>query len=335
MKRIYWKSALTGLLLLLFTVQGLFAQAKLGQTGFQFLSVGSDARAGALANAMTTIEAGSSSLFYNPAGMARLPHTIELAASQNRWLSDINYFALSLAYKPANGRYGIFGFSYIGVDYGAFEGTMIWGNEQGYINTETFYPTAAVFGFGYANALSDRFAIGAQVKYANQYLGRSVIPTTSDLTQFYMKKNIANGLAFDFGTSYKTPLPGVVFGMSVRNFSKEIKYEREKFQLPLMFRIGVSMDAFKLMNVQSNVQNLLLSIDAFHPRSYPEYMSFGLEYGLFNKLLSLRGGYVLNRDIEDFSFGFGISKYGVSVDYAYLPTQYFDAVQRFTLRIAY
>ena len=334
MKSKYWKIILAGILILGLSVQGLFAQDKLGQTGFQFLSVGSDARAGALANAMTTLQAGSSSLFFNPAGMSRLPHTLELSASQNRWLSDIHYFAMSLAFKPANGKYGVFGFSYIGVDYGQFEGTMIWGNAKGYVDTDLFNPTAGVFGFGYAKALSDKFAIGAQIKYANQYLGNSMIPN-ADGNSYRLKKNLANALAFDFGTNYKTPLPGVDFGMSVRNFSKEIKYEKEEFQLPLMFRIGASMDVMRFMNKQSSSQDIQLSIDAFHPRSYPEYMSFGLEYSLFEKLLSLRGGYVLNRDIENFSFGFGISKFGVSVDYAYLPTQYFDAVQRFTSRIAY
>jgi hypothetical protein len=43
---------------------------KLAQSGFQFLSVVSDARAAAMAEAMTSLEIGSSALFFNPAGMA-------------------------------------------------------------------------------------------------------------------------------------------------------------------------------------------------------------------------------------------------------------------------
>ena len=41
---------------------------KLAQTGFQFLSVVSDARASAMAEAMTSLETGSSALFFNPDG---------------------------------------------------------------------------------------------------------------------------------------------------------------------------------------------------------------------------------------------------------------------------
>ena len=43
---------------------------KLAQTGFQFLSVSSDARLAA--DAMTTLKNGSASLFFNPAGLSKL-----------------------------------------------------------------------------------------------------------------------------------------------------------------------------------------------------------------------------------------------------------------------
>jgi len=45
---------------------------KLAQAGFEFLSVVSDARAAAMADAMTSLQIGSSALFFNPAGMANI-----------------------------------------------------------------------------------------------------------------------------------------------------------------------------------------------------------------------------------------------------------------------
>ena len=45
---------------------------KLAQTGMKFLSFSPDARAAALGGAMTAKTGGAASLFYNPAGMARL-----------------------------------------------------------------------------------------------------------------------------------------------------------------------------------------------------------------------------------------------------------------------
>jgi len=311
----------------------IYSQVKLGQTGFQFLSVVSDARAGALGGAMTTVAMGSSSLFFNPANMARSDYLIDVSASYNSWIADIQHTAFSVAYYPKGGRYGVIGLSYASVNYGEFQGTMVWNNEKGYTDTETFYPTANVVGVGYARRISDRFCIGGQLKYANQYLGRSVIPVKEG--DSYVKKNLANGFAYDFGTVYRTEFRGLTFGMSVRDFSGEIKYEKESFQLPLMFRIGVSMEAFQFLGLNLDSQELLISCDAVHPRSYPEFMNLGAEYSLFDRKLYVRGGYIINRDLEDFTFGFGVAAFGTTFDYSFTGYDIFNPVQRFTIRVKY
>jgi hypothetical protein len=309
---------------------------KLAQTGFQFLSVTSDARAGAMGEAMTTLLTHSSALFFNPAGMARLPQFIDLSFSQNHWIADINYNTLSLAIRPAGGRYGVFGFSILSVDYGELQGTMVWENEQGYLDTELFYPSAFSIGFGYAKALSDKFSVGGQIKSARQYLGRNVVPVT-DTTNAVIK-NIAEAVAFDFGTVYRTGWKSFTFGMSVRNFSNEIKYQSEGFQLPLTFRIGASMDLFDLWANHPQSQSLLFSIDALHPRSYAERLNVGLEYTLWN-LLSIRSGYLYNYDYRGMTAGFGIHKniagMFVGIDYAYTPFGLFDSVQRFSVQLRF
>ncbi|RKY60186.1 MAG: DUF3308 domain-containing protein, partial [Candidatus Neomarinimicrobiota bacterium] len=52
---------LIGILLFITTS---FAEDKLAQTGFQFLSVATDARAGAMGDAMTSLELGVASLYF-------------------------------------------------------------------------------------------------------------------------------------------------------------------------------------------------------------------------------------------------------------------------------
>ena len=74
------------------------------------------------------------------------------------------------------------------------------------------------------------------------------------------------------------------------------------------------------------------SVQATNARSHSEQIGFGLEYR-FLKLVSVRGGYVTNNDEDDFSFGFGISYFGITVDYAYTPLQNFDSVNRLTVRL--
>ena len=318
------------LLLLIYSTR-LLAEQKLGQTGFQFLSVATEAKGGAMAGAMTSIEMGSGALFFNPAGMARMQEKFAFGLTQNKWIADIKHNSVSLAVNPYGGRYGVFGLSFMSVDYGELQGTMVMGNEQGYIDTEIFEPSAYVVGFGYAKTLTDKFSVGGQIKYAGQSLGKSMITVGDDSLK--AKKNLAFVTAYDFGTIYKTGWKSLQFGMSVRNFSQEIKYEKETFLLPLTFRIGISMN---LMDFAENVQGhkLIMSIDATHPRSYEEQLRIGFEYVYMDTFFG-RFGYVNNSDESDVAYGFGLKKFGFELDYAYTPFGVFDEVQRFTIKFAF
>jgi len=305
-----------------------YPQKKLAQTGFQFLSVGQNARAVAMGEAFSTIEGVSTALFYNPAGIARMKSMVDVSVNYFNWIADIRHTSMSLAFSPENGQYGVFGVSVQSVDYGDIEGTMVWENEAGYVDTEVFSPQAFAIGFGYGRSLTDRFVVGGQVKYVAQSLGRSVIP--GGIT----KDNVANSFAFDFGTIYKTGFESLAFGMSVRNFSQEIKFEEEGFQLPLTFKIGASFDALEYFMPEQNDHSLLVIFDAVHPRSYPEYINFGTEYKFMNTA-ALRLGYISNQDEYGFTTGFGLDKFGFSLDYAYTPFGVFERVHRFSASFRY
>ncbi len=310
------------------------AQPKLGQTGFQFLSVGVDARASALADAYSTVEGTSASLFYNPAGLARINGTIDLSVNQHKWIADIQYISGSAAFSIAGGRYGVIGVSYLSVDYGEFLGTRLADNEQGFIDLGSFQPTAVMFGIGYGRSLSENFSIGGQIKYVRQSLGVSMVVTSVDPLETEEKDYAEGVFAFDFGTRYATGYKSLVFGMSVRNFSQEIKYEREGFQLPLTFKFGISMNAFDWFENVPNTHRLLVSIDAVHPRSGPEFISVGGEY-VFMNTLAVRGGFNTNdiNDAKGFTTGFGIYGFGAGIDYAYSTFDIFADVHRLSLRL--
>lgn len=311
----------------------LYAQDKLGQTGCQFLSVIPDARSASLAGAMTTMMAGSAALWSNPASLAEINMRMEIMASQNQWIADIDHYAVSAAYRPRQGRYGIVGFSFMYVDYGEIEGTMIAANEQGFIETGIIKPMAYSFGLGYGIRLSDKFSVGGQLKLVNQHLGPAVKSVDSPDGQ-NLVDNEVSVLAFDFGTRYLTGFRSLVFGMSVRNFSKEVRFAREGFQLPLTFNIGVSMNLMDFMPEFSTNHSVVFSVDATHPRSYPEFAKFGLEYDFLHTFF-IRIGYMSNRDEEDMTYGFGIQKFGLGVDYAYTPFGVFDNVQRFSIKFTF
>ncbi len=309
---------------------------KQAQAGFHFLSVVSDARGAAMAEAMTSLETASSSLFFNPAGMANMKGFADVSASMNQWIAGINHNAFALALSPAKGEYGVLGFSLQYVDYGMFQGTVVDKTlDQGYVDTGDFSLSAMAIGIGYAKRLNDRFSVGGQVRWVHQDLGESVVPeisTALDTTERTASNEI-EPLSFDFGTQFKTGFKSLVFGMSVRNFSKEIKYVEEGFQLPLVFNMGISMDVMDLVGKMPFEQSLIVSIDASHHRDHPEQLKFGVDYKALG-MLSLRGGYVTNNDEDGISFGMGISRYGLTLDYTVTPFGVFNEVRRMTARFS-
>jgi hypothetical protein len=313
---------------------------KLAQTGFDFLSVNSDGRASALGGAVTATEMGSASLFFNPAGMAGMTGLADATASLNSFIADIDHNTFSLALSPFRGEYGVLGFSVQTVDYGELQGTVVDidpANTKGYLDTDLMNPTALAIGVGYAKRLTDRFSVGGQVKYTHQDLCESEIVAKTDasgaVAETETVRNELSPLAFDFGTLFKTGFKSLAFGMSVRNFSKEVKYSEEGFQLPLIFQMGISMNLFDVVHPGGPDQSLVLSLDATHDRSHPEQILVGLDYRIMN-VLALRGGYVSNNDEDGLTFGFGVSYSGVSFDYAYTPFGVFDKVQRMTARFS-
>lgn len=312
-------------------------QQKLAQTGMKFLSLSLDARASGFGSAITADEAGVSSIFYNPAGIARLDNLASISLGRVMYIADINYNYAGIALAPFNGDYGVIGISFMNVDYGNLQGTVRANNDQGFVDVGNFSPSAYALGIGYSKALSEKFAVGGDVRIVHQDLGTSVVNTDAN-GGYISEDNKTNVLAFDFGIIYKTGFKSLDFGMDVRNFSREVQYKTESFQLPLEFKIGIAMNVFDLLdNVDKDMHSLLICVDASHPRDYPEQISFGGEY-TFMKLISLRVGYVAPTDVEGIDAGIGIkhsfSGYNFSFDYSFTQNKVFSSEHRFTLGFA-
>lgn len=307
---------------------------KLAQTGFDFLSVISDAKAAGMAGAVNTLPMGSSSLFFNPACLTEMNNNAEATASYNPWIADIKHEQLSAAVNL--GQWGVVGMSFLNVDYGDFYRTIVTSNndEDNYLYLGKFSLQAYSAGVGYAIKLTDQFSVGGQINYVHQDLGDGVVPTTIDVldSTTVTKSFKMNPIAFDFGTLFKTGLKSLAFGISIRHFSGQLTYEQESFQMPLLFTLGVSMDVMDFWEKARVNQSLVASIDLTHDRSYPEQLLIGINYTFINSI-SLRIGYNSHSDLEQFSYGVGISQLGIAIDYAYTPLKYFDNLQRITVRL--
>lgn len=313
-------------------------QQKLAQTGMKFLSLSVDARTTGFGSAAASLEQGAVSMFYNPAGMSGINNFTSISLGRVQYIADINYNFGCIAFAPFQGEYGVIGFSFQNVDYGELQGTVRADNDQGFIDVGTFSPSAYAFGIGYAKSLSEKFAVGGNIKYVHQSLGTSTVAINSSSGGYVTEENRTNVMAFDFGIMYKTGFKSLDFGMDIRNFSREVRYKKESFQLPLIFKIGLSMNVVDLLpQIDQTTHSLLITAEASHPRDYPEQVNFGAEY-TFMKLLSLRVGYVTPSDVEGISAGVGInhafSDFHFSVDYSYTAYQVFSNVHRISFSFA-
>ena len=325
------------LFLPLFTVVSVSAQQKkLAQTAMKFLSVSVSPRAAGLGDALTAIEHGSASLFYNPSGMAWQESNIDVNVGQTRWIAEIDYSMGSLSFRPGSGRFGVIGFSFLMVDYGELEETIRFDNEDGFLDMGTFSPSAWSFGVGYARTLSDRFSVGAHFKLANQYLANSV--SGIDGAGEYERENVEERvLAYDFGVLYKTGFRSLNFAVSARNFAPEITFSEESVALPLTLNIGVSMNMMDFIDQGSSVHQLLFSVDASNPRDFSEQIKIGTEYVFLNTFI-LRAGYVFPTDEQGISFGLGLKqslrRFGFGADYSYTDFGILSNVQRLAIRFS-
>lgn len=360
MKRCFYTSTLTLAVSLVFAASA-FAQQpvtpetdveteKRAQTGMKFLSMSVDARATALGGALTAEwDGSSSSLFYNPASMAGMPGTFNASFGDLQFITDIHYLSASAAFRPSGGNFGVFGVSVTSVDYGEFIGTIRANNANGFVETGNYEPTALAVGVGYARSFTDRFAAGAQVKYAYQNIGDDFVtdqdfngqsggsfnPEAVESTESYSKGTIA----VDFGIVYQTGFRSLLIAMSARNFAGEQIYVRERWELPLTFQLGASMNLLDLTNMSPDMHSLTLHVDAQRPRDFQEHVKFGLEYTFMN-IVSLRGGFEQTvSEEEGVSLGAGlhheISGIRVGADYAYTDWGLFGDVQRIGVNIGF
>lgn len=202
------------------------------------------------------------------------------------------------------------------------------------------------FGLSYARFLTDQFSIGFNAKYINQRIFHESSP----------------GFAIDVGTLFDTRFYGIMLGMSISNFGTKMKLDGRdllvphdidagaggndpnvnaglqtgSYDLPLMFRVGVSTDILK----GKYNSNLIISVDALHPSDDVESVNIGGEY-VFNNILFLRAGWkdLFKNDQQSITFGAGV-KYDfsgmiISFDFSYLYFHNLGDIQMFSLGLGF
>jgi hypothetical protein len=308
------------LLILVFSFNS-YAQNKIAQTGCKFLDVGAGARACGMGEAYTVLGQDASALFYNPSGIGEIDNSFDLSVGGTQWIAEINYLYLAAVLNA--GVWGNFGFSLIYPDYGDFYGTEVVG-DVGYRDTEILDVGAFCAGVGYAREFTDKFTVGGQVKYVSQHLGAS--EKGDSVGGYYMEDNKASTMSYDFGLLFYPGFESFAFGMSVRNFSPRVAYERIGFELPLTFALGVGADILDFFGDYPDY-SFNIGAEMLHPRDWKEQYNVGGEFG-FKNMIFLRAGYKFNSYAQGLNAGIGINLGGAKIDYSYSAHELYDMINR-------
>jgi len=274
---------------------------RVGTTTANFLEIGYGPAGIAMGDAYVSLAQDLSSVYWNPAGLAFMKNNEAMFMSQP-WLVDANIAFAAVGIPIPN--LGTIAFNLIHMNYGEMEvNTLTQQNGTG----EMFDANELAASLSFSRAIAEWFAFGASAKYVS--------------SQIWHVSGAA--VAFDFGVLIKTNFfsitgkqeDGMKIGMSVSNYGSKLRYDGidllnpididpgingnyrdvpgqfrlNSWELPLIFRVGVSVKPLVLNNQEVN-----LAIDALHPNNNSESINLGAEYALnmpaFGKFF-LRGGY--------------------------------------------
>jgi len=312
---------------------------KVGTTTMNYLQVGVVPEAVAMGDAYNALSTGVVGLFYNPASVSELNTKGEVFAGITNWIADIKYHAFGIVYNVSD-NLGTIGLSFVSVDYGEIKGAKLIPSDLMGIDKLGYRETGRVdnvgayaIGLTYSKKITNFFMIGGTVKLAHQSLGENEFIYDTDTTY---KENNMDKLAIDLGVKYYTPIKSFRFGMSIKNFATNVKYEAITTHLPLTFALSGAANLFDFVLTGLNKDfDLNVAIEMAHPNNYTPRMHFGAELN-YNNFLFFRTGYMTNHDILGPAFGVGLKKslkMGVlKVDFSYslISEKAFNEVSRFS-----
>ncbi len=324
-----------------------------GTTTANFLEIGYGSRGIAMGDAYVSLATDISAIYWNPAGLGHMENN-EFQGMYQPWLADINTSYLGFGYHvPGIGTFGV-GLIYVG--YGEEEVTSMLMQEG---TGEKFDGLDYSFSLSYGRKIAQFFSFGATAKYITSRIWHES----------------ASAFAIDLGAIVSTSFlswtgdadGGLSIGMSISNYGTRMQYngmdlkrpideqpdeagnfayvparfETQEWELPLIFRIGVS--AHPIYTARHRVT---LAVDALHPNNNSEHINIGGEYAFtlpgFGALF-LRGGYkgiqMVNSEFGE-TFGFGLLFYymnnnALKIDYAYRNIGVLGNWHAYTLSLAF
>lgn len=265
-----------------------FVRAQGSTSGDSYLKFLYPARVLSLGTATVADPLNSTSSFLNPASLTA-SKSLDVMFSQLQWIQDVQTQILNTSFPFVTGTLSVT-LSNTGV--GNIEVRDVPGPPIG-----TFDAHFSTIQLGYALPITEGLSVGASGKYLYDKL------YTDD----------ASGYGIDLGALYALPVEGMTLGVSVTNLGSVASFRTQKTDLPSQANAGLDYrftgNDFEFAGDFALSRDIRESLTSAH---------FGAE-ATYNKLLSLRLGYLTGYDIRGFSAGLGVRYSLIHLDYAFVP----------------
>jgi hypothetical protein len=320
-------------------------ESSVGSAGAQELRIPVGARGTALMGSQIGDVHGVDAITWNPAGLVDLESNEATFGNCEYW-ADMSMVQFAAAHNFGN--LGALGVSARVLNLGDLVATT---ESQPDGTGEIIQPKYSIITLSWGRRISDRVALGAEHEPGQR--GQ-------------VKDMSASGVAFDFGVQVETPMDGLSFGIVLKNFGPNMKFDGygnetkfipddqepgsarktwtvqyQDFELPSSFNLGLAYD------ILEDPINRLTAYGSFvgNNHSSDEYI-FGAEYG-FRNMAFARAGYTYASNMcrrpglpvqlcgRGVGFRFDLGATNLFVDWSYTANEVFDATNWWTLKFAF
>jgi hypothetical protein len=279
-----------------------FSNGAIGTTGSEFLLMDTSARGTAMGGAMTAVTNDSSSIYWNPAGLAQVPR-LSTSFMYTQYVANITYEAASYAQR-------INDTSVVGAGVRYLDGGSIQQTDINAVGGGTFNPYSFVAEVGWGQSIYDLSDSGMDVSMG---VTARMIHTSLGIAS-------ANGYGADFGVQsrFYTSLMNYDVGLAVQNLGSGQQFDQVRDTLPTRVRFGAAVNPIK---------PLTLSLEAIAPINDTPSGAFGVEYAVEIEK-GVKGAARAGINTENYqslgaasvlSFGLGLKLTNFSFDYAFVP----------------
>ncbi|MEW6620198.1 MAG: PorV/PorQ family protein [bacterium] len=228
-----FKSIILSLCFLIILPVGVFG------AGAAFLKMDVGARPQALGGAYTALADDVTSIYWNPAGLARINQP-EFNFMHNEWFEGINYEFVGVAYPVEDLTFAT-SVTYLYMDEikEILRDTQGYGNGRYWETGKLFTAENMALSLAFAQAIEENLFMGVNFKY--------IYETIEDTS--------ASGFAVDLGILTK-PSNKLGLGFVICNVGPKMKFIKDEFALPLTYRAGISYQLGRNFNISFDIKKI-------------------------------------------------------------------------------